>query len=134
VYYEDEVSAAGFTTGNDDGRFGFTTGAGGAVTQLTDRTTGVTINKVCGTITTHTASLAAEAAAEFTVTNSVVAVGDVVVVAQQNASNGGNTAVIVSTVANGSFKLKVCNNNAAGGTAETGAIKINFAIIKAVSA
>jgi hypothetical protein len=37
----------------------------------------------------------------------------------------------VSTVAAGSFKLKVANNNASGGTAETGAIIINFAVIKA---
>lgn len=113
---------------------GYATGSGGAVTQATNRTTGVTLDKISGTITTNNASLAAEAAAEFTVTNSTVAIGDVPVVAQQSGSNGGNTDVFVSTVAAGSFKIKVANNNAAAGTAETGAILINFAIVKAVSA
>lgn len=112
---------------------GYATGAGGSVTQATNRTTGVTINKLSGQITTNNASLAAEAAAEFTVTNSTVALGDVVVVAQQSGSNGGDTEVFVSTVAAGSFKIKVANNNAAAGTAETGAIIINFAVIKAVA-
>lgn len=116
------------------GAFGYVSGVGGAVTQATSRTTGVTINKLCGTITTNNASLAAEAAAEFTVTNDKVMIGDVVVASIQSGTNGGNTDVIVSTVANGSFKLKVANNNAAAGTAETGAILINFAVIRAVSA
>ena len=113
---------------------GYATGAGAAVTQATNRTTGVTINAICGKITTDATSLAAEDAAEFTVTNSTVAIGDVVVVAIQSGTNGGNTEVFVSTVAAGSFKIKVANNNAAAGTAETGAIIINFAVIKAVAA
>lgn len=113
---------------------GYETGAGGSVTQATNRTTGVTLNTVTGTITTNNASLAAEAAAEFTVTNSTVAATDTVVASIQSGSNGGNTDVIVSGVAAGSFNLKVANNNAAAGTAETGAILINFAVVKGVAA
>lgn len=113
---------------------GYATGAGGAVTQATNRTTGVTLNKITGQITTNTASLAAEAAAAFTVTNSTVAIGDVVVVSQQSGSNGGNTDIYITTVAAGSFQITVANNNAAAGTAETGALIINFAVIKAVAA
>lgn len=113
---------------------GYGTGAGGAVTQITTRATGVTINKLTGTIQTDTSSLSAEVAAVFTVTNSKVAIGDVVVVAQQSGSNGGNTDIYVTTVAAGSFAITVANNNASGGTAETGAIIINFAVIKAVAA
>jgi len=37
-------------------------------------------------------------------------------------------------VAAGSFTIRVHNGNVAAGTAETGAIKINFAVLKAVSA
>lgn len=107
---------------------------GSSVTQATNRTTAVEINALCGLITTHDASLAAEASANFTVTNSTVEVGDVVVVSIRSGTNGGNTAVSVVTVAAGSFVLKVSNNNAAAGTAETGPILINFAVIKAVSA
>ena len=45
-----------------------------------------------------------------------------------------NTHVDVDAVADGSFSTNVINGNAAAGAAETGAIVINFAVIKAVSA
>lgn len=128
------ATAGILSTGATGAGIGYGTGAGGVVTQITSRTTGVTLSKLTGQITTDTSSLAAEAAAEFTVTNTTVAIGDVIVVSIQSGTNGGNTEVFVSTVAAGSFKLKVANNNAAGGTAETGAIIINFAVIKAVAA
>lgn len=105
-------------------------GTGGVVTQATNRTTGVTLNKLCGQITTNNASLAAEASADFVVTNSKVEAGDVVNVCMASGANGGNTDLVVIAVAAGSFTIKVANNNAAAGTAETGAILINFAIMK----
>lgn len=113
---------------------GGVTATGAAVTQATNRTTGVTINAICGTITTNNASLAAEAAAAFVVTNNKVAIGDVVLVSQQSGAVGALTDVVVTAVAAGSFTISVMNNNPAAGTAETGAIIINFAVIKAVSA
>ena len=109
------------------------TGIGGAVTQITNRATGVTLSKPCGTITTHNASLAAEASADFVVTNTTVAATDVVVVAIKSGSNGGGTIVSVVAVAAGSFTIRVHNGNVAAGTAETGAIAINFAVIKSVA-
>ena len=108
-------------------------GTGAVVTQATNRTTGVTINTISGTITTNTASLAAEATAVFVVTNSQVAATDVVLLSQQSGSNGGGTVVEVVAVGAGSFSIAVQNNNAAAGTAETGAILINFAVIKSVA-
>lgn len=119
------------------GTIGYATGAGGAVTQATNRSTGVTINKLSGQITTNTTSLAALASAEFTVTNSTVAIGDVVIVSQQSGSSNvagvaGVTDIVVVTVAAGSFILSVQNDSST--TAETGAIIINFAVIKAVAA
>lgn len=113
-------------------KFGYATGngAGGAVTQATNRTTGVILNTLAGQITTNNASLAAEAAAAFVVTNSKVAATDVVVASIQSGANGGNTEVTVSAVAAGSFTLQVANNNVAAGTAETGAIVINFVILR----
>jgi len=113
---------------------GYTTGAGGAVTQATNRTTGVTLDALCGAITTNTASLAAESSANFTLTNSKIAANDVVVVSIKSGTDGGNTAVSVVTTAAGSCVIKVANHNAAAGTAETGAIIILFAVIKAVAA
>ncbi len=127
------TAAGGIVSTSGDG-IGYAAGAGAAVTQLTNRSTGVTINNICGTITTHNASLAAEASAVFTVTNSKCAIGDVVVLAQQSGKVALNTQVEVTAVAAGSFNITVVNNNVAAGTAETGAILINFVIIKAVSA
>ncbi len=109
---------------------GYATGDGGTVTQQTNRTTGVTINALTGAITTNNASLAAEAAAKFTVTNNKVEIGDVVVVSQRSGAVGAMTQVEVVAVAAGSFDIAVMNGNVAAGTAETGAIIINFAIIK----
>lgn len=104
---------------------------GTTVTQATNRTTGVTINTISGQITTNSASLAAETAAVFTVTNSQVFADDVIVATVAGGSNGGNTTVIITTISAGSFVISVANQNAAGGTAETGAIQINFLIMKA---
>lgn len=115
---------------------GYATGAGAAVTQLTNRSTGVTINAVSGAITTNNTSLAAGASAVFTVTNSAVAIGDVVNVSIRSGSANaagvaGTTFVNVVAVAAGSFNIAVDNRSST--TAETGAIVINFAVIKAVS-
>lgn len=116
-------------------KFGYpsSVGLGSTVTQLTNRSTGVTINALTGQITTDTTSLAAEAAAAFAVTNSYVAAGDVIVLSIASGTNGGNTSVAVTAVSAGSFTIRVSNNNAAAGTAETGAIVINFAVIKAAA-
>lgn len=104
---------------------------GGVVTQATSRATGVTLNTISGQLTTSSASLAAETAATFTVTNTQVFADDVVVIAVAGGMNGGNTTVSVTTIAAGSFQITVANQNAAGGGAETGAILINFLIMKA---
>ena len=63
-----------------------------------------------------------------------MAIGDVVLVAQQSGAVGVMTDVVVVAVAAGSFDISVMNGNAAAGTAETGAILINFIVVKAVSA
>ena len=114
-------SGPGYPTGS---------GQGGTVTQITNRSTGVTLHTPTGAITTDTASLAAEATADFIVTNRCVQITDVVVVSVRSGSDGGGTIVTVTTVTAGSFTIRVHNGNVASGTAETGAIIINFAVIK----
>jgi len=128
------VTTGAVTNTSSSAGIGYGTGAGAAVTQLTNRSTGVTINAICGTITTDDASLAAEGTADFIVTNSAVAIGDVVNVCMQSGSDGGGTLINVAIVTAGTFTIRTYNGNVASGTAETGPILINFAIIKAVSA
>lgn len=126
------ASSQGITSSSATAGIGYATGAGGAVTQATNRTTGVTLNKITGAITTDSTSLAAGASASFTVTNSAVAIGDVVVSSIRSGATTDQTNVRITAVAAGSFDITVENNHAS--TAETGAIVINFAVIKAVGA
>jgi hypothetical protein len=114
-----------------DGQVTAGQGVGGVVTQATNRSTGVTLNTISGALTTNNASLAAAASATFTVTNSTVAVTDTVVLSIRSGQTNKETRALVSAVAAGSFDITVQNNN--GSTAETGAIIINFIVIKAVA-
>lgn len=126
---------AALGTPASDGRpFGYVTKQGAAVTQITNRATGVTINALCGTITTDSTSLAAEASAKFIVTNSYAKVGDVILLCQQSGAIALNTQVEVVLITAGAFTINVINNNVASGTAETGAILINFVIVRSVAA
>lgn len=59
---------------------GFTTGGGGSVTQLTSRTTGVTLDAPSGEITLFAGTLAGHDADEFTLTNSFIGANDVIMV------------------------------------------------------
>lgn len=120
-----------FSTNETNG-IGFSTGQGGAVTQLTNRSTGVTLSTLSGAITTDATSLAAGAEAEFTVTNTLVEATDVVVVCLKTESTTGTSLPFVSTVAAGSFKITLTNLHAT--TADTSVSVINFVVIKAVAA
>lgn len=102
-----------------------------AVTQLTSRTTGVLVATKAGSITTSTASLAAETSASFVVTCPGIAVGDVVVACQRSGAVGLMTSIEVAAVGLNNFTINVINGNAAAGIAETGAIVINFCVIQA---
>lgn len=122
------VRAGGFRAYGVAAGVGYQKGAGGSVTQLTDRSTGVTINKLCGTITTDATSLAAAAEATFTVTNSRVAINDVVVICSRSGQTAGTSIAAVTAVAAGSFDITLSNHHAS--TADTGAMIINFVVIK----
>lgn len=106
---------------------GYASGAGGAVTQGTSRTTGVTLNKVSGSITLVSAA-GSTTPATFTVTNSAVAATDVVVASQKSGTD--KLIALVTAVAAGSFDLTVYTT---GGTTTEQPV-INFAVIKAVAA
>ncbi len=110
------------------GGIGYAAGNGGTVTQATSKSTGVTLNKLCGTITMNVAALAAAAIVTFTVTNSTMAATDVVVAQHDSVGTIGSYTISPNTSAAGSFKISVRNNTAAS-LGE--AIVIRFAILKA---
>lgn len=120
-----QAFAGGITSTHATQGIGYATGAGGAVTQATSRVTSVTLNKICGTITTFTNSTSGTKA--FTVNNSTVAAGDTIQISLQ--TNTGNvTAMYATNVQAGSFTF---NYFMAG--ADTTAYVFNFAIVRAVS-
>jgi len=113
------------------GALGYGTGTGGTVTQATSKSTGVTLNKSCGTITLNAASLAAGAAVAFTLTNSVIAAEDVVLVTIKSGATAAGYDVQVEATAAGSCSISI-RNRSAGPLAE--AVVLNFAVIKSVAA
>lgn len=61
------------------GALGYGTGAGGTVTQLTSKSTAVTLNKPSGEIVMNNATLASGATVAFTLNNSLIGVNDVLI-------------------------------------------------------
>jgi hypothetical protein len=142
AFYNNNSGAAGdFTTADEAMRIdntknvlvtaasglGYGTGAGGTVTQATSRTTGVTLSKPTGAITMFSA-LGSVVAATFTVTNTLVAATDTIILNQKSGTN--LYVLLVTAVAAGSFNITFYTT---GGIA-TDAPVINFAIIKGVTA
>ena len=80
----------------------------GTVTQLTNITTGVTLNTHCGVITTVSSTLGSLLEATFTVTNSVVKPDSVILVSTQYVGTGHGDAG-VGTIGTGTFTITVAN-------------------------
>lgn len=112
---------------NPTGGLGYGTGAGGAVTQASSRTTGVTLNTVVGAITLVSAAGSATPAT-FTVTNSAVAVTDFVNCVQKSGTD--LYEIFVTNVAAGSFKITFFTTG--GTTTEQPVFK--FIVLKGVEA
>jgi hypothetical protein len=105
---------------------GWKTGSGGAVTQITSRATGVTLNKRVGKVTTTADSLAAATIATHTVTNSTVAAADNVILTK--VSGDVDTFAWVNSTAAGSFTVSLYNSHASA--ADTTAFVYNFEVRK----
>jgi len=140
-FYGEGTAANHFTGATTFGAklgYGTTAGVGGTVTQATSRTTGVTLNKVCGQITLVAGTLSGHEADEFVLTNSTIEAGDVVVVSIQSGLAAGTAKyyrVGVTAVGAGSCTISVGNiDNGTIPSTGTDTPVLNFAVIKAVAA
>lgn len=106
------------------GSLGYGTGAGGTVTQATDKTTSVTLNKPTGQITMNNAALGAGAFVLFGLSNTLIASADVVIV---NAGGNGNYRVEAASISYGAVDIRVTNTT---GGSLSDALLINFTILK----
>lgn len=115
-----------FTTCFASEQLGYSTGAQGTVTQATDKSTGVTLNKSAGRITMNNAALASNTAASFTLTNSLISANDVIITNVSGGGTAGAYTTYVSSMTTGSAVITL-RNMSAGSLSE--AVIINFAII-----
>jgi len=105
---------------------GYAVGAGGTVSQATDKSTGVTLDAYTGQITMNGAALSGAAIVSFTLTNSRIASGDVLVL---NHVSGGTLGAYTLNAACGSGSAVIyVRNSTAGSLSE--AIVIRFAVIR----
>ena len=118
-----------FSTVYATAEIGYSALAQTAVTQLTSKSTGVTVNTSAGQITMNAASLAATTNVTFTLTNSLLSAKDVIIVnvASANATAGAYNCWVSSMLA-GSATITL-RNITAGALLE--AVVINFAIVHA---
>jgi hypothetical protein len=111
--------------------FGLKTGAGGTVTQGTDKSTGVTLSKSTGQITMNNAQLNAGFAVSFVVTNTLCDANDFVALQVIGGVSSVFNYRVVAQPGAESFTVNVQNVT---GVNLSEAIVIQYVLIKAVTA
>ena len=110
-----------------DEQIGYTAAAQGAVTQATNKTTAVTLNKPAGVITMNNASLATATNATFTLNNSFISANDTVILTISGGqATPGSYNVFANSLTAGAVSITL--RNISGGSLSE-AVVINFAII-----
>jgi len=122
-----------FTTCYASQEIGYSAAAQGTVTQATDKSTAVTLNKSAGRITMNNAALAGSTAVSFTLNNSLISTNDVITVCISSVTTGSTAGAYTSYVSNmsaGSASITLRNLSA---TSYSEAVIINFCIIHSAS-
>ena len=125
------IAVTGGITSSGTAGIGYATGAGGTVTQGVSKSTGVTLDKVTGTITMNNATLNAGDEVAFTLTNSTIAATDVVVVSIKSGATAAAYFTSVGATAAGSCSITL--GNVSGGNLGE-AVVLSFVVIKGVAA
>jgi hypothetical protein len=113
------------------GELGYTAEASGTVTQLTDKSTAVTLNKSMGRITMNNASLTTATNATFTLNNSTISANDTVILTISGGqATPGSYNVFANALTSGSVSISL--RNISGGSLSE-AVVINFCIIHSAS-
>jgi len=124
AYLDQDIIGAQYIFSNE--QIGYGTAAQGTVTQATDKSTGVTLNKSSGRITMNNAALASNTAASFTLTNSLISTNDVIITNVSGGGTAGAYTTYVSSMTAGSAVITL-RNLSAGSLSE--AVIVNYAII-----
>lgn len=110
------------------GYLGYATGAGGIVTQITSKATGVTLSTMCGDITLNNAALSNGVVVSFTLTNTNLNATDLLVLNHISGGTAGSYLLNAQCAA-GSASINV--TNITGGSLSE-AIVVRFAIFRCV--
>ena len=105
---------------------GYATVAQGAVTQLTSKSTGVTLNESMGQITMNGAQLNTLTNVTFTLTNNLISAKDVIILNVGAGATSGAYNCWISSMSAGTCTITL--RNISGGNL-TEAVVINYAII-----
>ena len=124
AYSDQDISGADTLLSNN--QLGYTTAAQGTVTQLTSKSTAVTLNKSAGQITMNNAALASNTAISFTLNNNLISSNDIIITNISAGGTAGAYTTYVSSMTTGSAVITL-RNMSAGSLSE--AVVINFAII-----
>jgi len=125
AYSDQDIEGADTLAAN--AQFGYATGGQGSVTQLTSKSTGVTLNKPSGQITMNGASLAGATNVGFTLTNSTISAKDTLLLTIASGATVASYNVWVTSLIAGSAAINLRNITAATPLSE--AVVLNFAII-----
>jgi hypothetical protein len=110
-----------------DEQLGYTAAAQGTVTQLTSKSTAVTLNKSAGVITMNNASLATATNATFTLNNNLISPNDTVILTISGGqATPGSYNVFANALTAGTVSITL--RNISGGSLSE-AVVINFALI-----
>jgi predicted ThiF/HesA family dinucleotide-utilizing enzyme len=110
---------------------GYSAAAQGTVTQATDKSTAVTLNKSMGRITMNNASLATATNATFTLNNALISANDTVILTISGGqATAGSYNVFANSLTTGSVSITL--RNISGGTLSE-AVVINFCVIHGAS-
>jgi hypothetical protein len=102
--------------------------AGGTVTQTGEKTSAVTLNTLCGTITMSNAALTAATAVTFALKNSRIGLTDTVITNIVSSATFGAYALSVSNIRANSARISLHNLQSAGTLSE--AVQVRFAVLK----
>ena len=105
---------------------GYAAAAQGAVTQLTSKSTGVTLNESMGQITMNNATLNTLTNVTFTLTNNLISAKDVIILNVGSGATSGAYNCWISSMSAGTCTITL--RNISGGNLSE-AVVINFAII-----
>lgn len=123
-----KLDASGNALVTSNGGFGYGAGSGGTVTQSTNKSTGVTLNKVSGQITMNAAALASNTSVTFLVTNSTVLASDNIIVNLKGGyASYGTYDIKAEGIGAGSFVITL--KNISGGSLSE-AVVLTFSVIR----